>query len=241
MYRRIIYIYYWSMDFLRFKRPGHRPGANCSETDDDSVCRASEKTDLLKNAPVRLEMSQKWMDCVDNSFIHVTEFDAVKVGYGINQGRFRKSHVSKGAPRRQASRCSAQRSTDSPAWPTMSLFLTIFVLTFVTQLISWVGQSVLLERVRSNPPVDESTGTNAHSHPHSQAYGWYLWLTWSDLATRQRELKKDLLTKKAELLRLSAKDHFAKYMKLKRSVDKGLSDLEKLSACCGLLCFFFFT
>ena len=30
----------------------------------------------------------------------------------------------------------------------MSLFLTIFVLTFVTQLISWIGKSVLLERVR---------------------------------------------------------------------------------------------
>ncbi|KAF8329317.1 WRB/Get1 family [Amanita rubescens] len=89
----------------------------------------------------------------------------------------------------------------------MSLFLTIFVLTFMTQLISWVGQSVLLER----------------------AYEWYLWVTRSDLAKQQRELKKDLLTKKAELLRLSAKDHFAKYMKLKRSVDKGLTDLEKLN------------
>ncbi|KAF8730039.1 hypothetical protein AX14_005769 [Amanita brunnescens Koide BX004] len=89
----------------------------------------------------------------------------------------------------------------------MSLFLTIFVLTFVTQLISWIGKSVLLER----------------------AYEWYLWLTRSDLAKRQRELKTDLLTKKAELLRLSAKDHFAKYMKLKRSVDKGLVDLEKLN------------
>lgn len=56
------------------------------------------------------------------------------------------------------------------------------------------------------------------------------------MAKQQRELKKDLLTKKAELLRLSAKDHFAKYMKLKRSVDKGLTDLEKLSAYCGLPC-----
>lgn len=77
---------------------------------------------------------------------------------------------------------------------------------------------------------------NAYSQCHSQAYEWYLWITRSGLATRQRELKKDLLTKKAELLRLSAKDHFAKYMKLKRSVDKGLADLEKLSAYCGLPC-----
>ncbi|KAK2464324.1 hypothetical protein APHAL10511_003781 [Amanita phalloides] len=90
----------------------------------------------------------------------------------------------------------------------MSLFLTIFVLTFATQLISWVGHTVLQDR----------------------AYEWYLWLVRSDLAKRQRELKKDLLTKKGELLRMSAKDHFAKYMKLKRSVDKGLSDLEKLNS-----------
>lgn len=85
----------------------------------------------------------------------------------------------------------------------------------------------------------QSTSRQINQHlPHSQAYEWYLWLTRSDLATRHRELKKDLLTKKAELLRLSAKDHFAKYMKLKRSVDKGLSDLEKLSACCCLSFFY---
>jgi hypothetical protein len=187
---------------------------------------------------------RSYMYCVDNNFIHVTEFDAVEVGYhkpgsvwicGVCILRV-TSHVLERATTSGVTVLSAQRSTDSPAWPTMSLFLTIFVLTFVTQLISWVGQSVLLERVRFNPPVDESTSTNTHSHPHSQVYEWYLWLTRSDLATRHRELKKDLLTKKAELLRLSAKDHFAKYMKLKRSVDKGLSDLEKLSACCGLPC-----
>ncbi|KAF8625872.1 hypothetical protein AX15_005156 [Amanita polypyramis BW_CC] len=90
----------------------------------------------------------------------------------------------------------------------MSLFLTIFALAFIAQLISWIGQSVLQEWV----------------------YEWYLWLVKSDLAKRQRELKKDLLTKKAELLGMSAKDQFAKYMKLKRSVDKGLSDLEKLNS-----------
>jgi CHD5-like protein len=34
---------------------------------------------------------------------------------------------------------------------------------------------------------------------------------------------------KAELLQTSAQDQFAKWAKLRRGVDKGLSDLEKLS------------
>jgi tail-anchored protein insertion receptor len=46
---------------------------------------------------------------------------------------------------------------------------------------------------------------------------------------RQRDLKSELLSKKAELLQTSAQDHFAKWAKLRRSVDKGLADLEKLS------------
>lgn len=46
---------------------------------------------------------------------------------------------------------------------------------------------------------------------------------------RQRELKSELLSKKAELLQTSAQDQFAKWAKLRRSVDKGLADLEKLS------------
>lgn len=39
-----------------------------------------------------------------------------------------------------------------------------------------------------------------------------------------------MLQKKTELLKTSAQDQFAKWAKLRRSVDKGLADLEKLSA-----------
>ena len=52
---------------------------------------------------------------------------------------------------------------------------------------------------------------------------------------RQRQLKADILTKKAELLQTSAQDQFARWAKLRRSVDKGLAELEKLSCvefCC---------
>lgn len=47
---------------------------------------------------------------------------------------------------------------------------------------------------------------------------------------RQRQLKAELLITKKELLQTSAQDHFAKWAKLRRSVDKGLAELEKLSA-----------
>ena len=46
---------------------------------------------------------------------------------------------------------------------------------------------------------------------------------------RQRTLKSEILSTKSELLKTSAQDQFAKWAKLRRSVDKGLADLEKLS------------
>ncbi|KAF8893534.1 CHD5-like protein-domain-containing protein [Infundibulicybe gibba] len=89
----------------------------------------------------------------------------------------------------------------------MALILTIFALVFFTQLISWIGQSVLLE----------------------WAYALYLRVFNSSAAARQRTLKTEILSKKAELLKTSAQDQFAKWAKLRRSVDKGLADLEKLN------------
>ena len=46
---------------------------------------------------------------------------------------------------------------------------------------------------------------------------------------RLRKLKTDLLNTKTELLKTSAQDQFAKWAKLRRSVDKGLADLDALS------------
>jgi len=90
----------------------------------------------------------------------------------------------------------------------MSLLLTIFALVFVTQLVTWIGKSVLLDIV----------------------YDVYLRITRSPAAARQRALKNEILTTKSELLKTSAQDQFAKWAKLRRSVDKGLADLEKLNA-----------
>ena len=45
----------------------------------------------------------------------------------------------------------------------MSLIITIFVLVFVTQLISWIGQGVLLELVRLHDlELDLSNPTNRY-------------------------------------------------------------------------------
>ncbi|KIJ68119.1 hypothetical protein HYDPIDRAFT_173783 [Hydnomerulius pinastri MD-312] len=89
----------------------------------------------------------------------------------------------------------------------MSLILTIFALVFVTELISWIGHSVLLELV----------------------WGLYCRVFMSAGYARQRQLKAELLTTKKELMQTSAQDQFAKWAKLRRSVDKGLAELEKLN------------
>ncbi|KLO18337.1 hypothetical protein SCHPADRAFT_936206 [Schizopora paradoxa] len=89
----------------------------------------------------------------------------------------------------------------------MSIALTIFLLVFIGELIQWIGQSVLLEL----------------------AYVLYLRLFHSGSAKRQRALKTEILTAKAELMQTSAQDQFAAWAKLRRRVDKGLADLEKLN------------
>ncbi|RPD57596.1 hypothetical protein L226DRAFT_532101 [Lentinus tigrinus ALCF2SS1-7] len=90
----------------------------------------------------------------------------------------------------------------------MTLMAMLFALVFVTELISWIGQSVLLEFV----------------------YSLYLRIFYSGTVTKQRKLKSEILLNKKELLQTSAQDQFAKWAKLRRSVDKGLADLEKLNS-----------
>ncbi|KAH9961245.1 CHD5-like protein-domain-containing protein [Russula dissimulans] len=90
----------------------------------------------------------------------------------------------------------------------MSLILTIFSLVFITELVSWTGKSVLLH------------------------FAWtaYRRVFNRNTVKRQGVLKSEILSKKAELLQTSAQDQFAKWAKLRRSVDKGLADLEKINS-----------
>ncbi|KAF7793974.1 hypothetical protein EIP86_005098 [Pleurotus ostreatoroseus] len=89
----------------------------------------------------------------------------------------------------------------------MALLTTIFALVFLTELISWIGKSVLLEF----------------------AYALYLRIFYSAKLAKQKTLKSEILINKKELLQTSAQDQFAKWAKLRRGVDKGLSELEKLN------------
>jgi len=89
----------------------------------------------------------------------------------------------------------------------MSLAFSIFVLVFVAELVQWIGQTVLLE----------------------VAYALYLRIFCSGKAKQQRTLKSEILAAKAELMKTSAQDQFATWAKLRRKVDKGLADLEKLN------------
>ena len=57
----------------------------------------------------------------------------------------------------------------------------------------------------------------------------YLRFFHSKLITRQQELKTTTWSTKAQLMATSAQDQFAKWAKLKRSVDKGFQDLETTS------------
>ncbi|KIY47265.1 hypothetical protein FISHEDRAFT_59755 [Fistulina hepatica ATCC 64428] len=90
----------------------------------------------------------------------------------------------------------------------MSLILAIFILVLIAEVISWIGKSVLADFF----------------------FAIYLRVFHSSTSRKQHNLKADILAKKAELLKTSAQDQFAKWAKLRRSVDKGLADLEALNS-----------
>lgn len=68
-----------------------------------------------------------------------------------------------------------------------------------------------------------------HSPTPLQVYALHLRLFYSAKLAQQKKLKNEILVNKKELLQTSAQDQFAKWAKLRRSVDKGLAELEKLS------------
>ena len=125
----------------------------------------------------------------------------------------------------------------------MTLMAMLFALVFVTELISWIGQSVLLEFVRHHPPSayirrhqrSDDDGDCFRTRTHMQVYALYLRIFYSGTVAKQRKLKSEILLNKKELLQTSAQDQFAKWAKLRRSVDKGLADLEKLSEYCVIV------
>lgn len=104
--------------------------------------------------------------------------------------------------------------------------------------LSWSQYSSSLPSLRLSPGSEPRFFRNLFvnlsllfhtAHPFPQFCSSYLRLFHSKLIARQRELKTTTWSTKTQLMATSAQDHFAKWAKLKRSVDKGFQDLETTS------------
>jgi hypothetical protein len=124
----------------------------------------------------------------------------------------------------------------------MHLALLVLLLSLLTNVIEWVGKSVLIELVSlaaNVPPCpNHTTITITSTHlsqippktKYKQAFSTiYAPIFLRSLSTRQRKLKKQILEDKRQLVSTSSQDEFAKWAKLRRTLDKGLKDLEGLS------------
>ncbi|RSH81694.1 GET complex subunit get1 [Apiotrichum porosum] len=89
-----------------------------------------------------------------------------------------------------------------------NLAVIIFLVVLLTQVVAWIGKSVLQEA----------------------AFSAYSSIFLSKAHRDQSRLRKQVLEDKAELNRTSSQDEFAKWAKLRRKVDKGIADLEKTNA-----------
>ncbi|CAE6397696.1 unnamed protein product [Rhizoctonia solani] len=88
----------------------------------------------------------------------------------------------------------------------MSILSTIFILVLLTELVRWIGKSVLLELL----------------------YPVYTRVFLKSTVERQRTLRADVLAAKRDLLQTSSQDQFAKWAKLRRRVDRGLAELDTI-------------
>ncbi|PHZ12060.1 uncharacterized protein RHIMIDRAFT_283832 [Rhizopus microsporus ATCC 52813] len=90
----------------------------------------------------------------------------------------------------------------------MYLPITIFLLVLLTESILFLGFSYITEL----------------------AYDTFTKITKDAQVTKQKKLKTDILKLKTELSQTSSQDEFAKWAKLRRKLDKGMADLEKLNS-----------
>lgn len=88
-----------------------------------------------------------------------------------------------------------------------NLAVLIFLIVLLTQVVAWIGKSVLQEA----------------------AFSLYSSVFLGKAQRDQKRLRKQVLEDKAELGKTSSQDEFAKWAKIRRRVDKGLADLEKTS------------
>ncbi|KAF9919309.1 GET complex subunit get1 [Lobosporangium transversale] len=90
----------------------------------------------------------------------------------------------------------------------MQLAIGVLLVVLLTELINFVGKT----------------------HVTAMAYDVYLKFINKDKVTKQRQLKKEVLTLKNDLSRTSSQDEFAKWAKLRRKMDSKIAELEKLTS-----------
>ncbi|KAL9935323.1 hypothetical protein V8E36_005671 [Tilletia maclaganii] len=90
----------------------------------------------------------------------------------------------------------------------MHAALAILLATLAAEIVSWVGK----ERIVGS------------------LHFLFVQLFHSNVLAEQRKLKAEIYATKQELDKTSSQDEFAKWAKLRRKVDKGLQDLEKINA-----------
>ncbi|KAI8067474.1 CHD5-like protein-domain-containing protein [Gongronella butleri] len=78
--------------------------------------------------------------------------------------------------------------------------------------------------------LSESILLLGYSYVTSTAYDLFLRATNDPRAAKQQKLKRDLLKLKNDLASTSSQDEFAKWAKMRRRLDKGMADLEKLNS-----------
>ncbi|KAF9116244.1 GET complex subunit get1 [Mortierella sp. AM989] len=78
--------------------------------------------------------------------------------------------------------------------------------------------------------LTELIGLIGKAHFTAMAYDIYLKVVDKDTVTKQRRLKKEVLTLKNDLSRTSSQDEFAKWAKLRRKMDSKIAELEKLTS-----------
>ncbi|KAG0076094.1 GET complex subunit get1 [Linnemannia elongata] len=90
----------------------------------------------------------------------------------------------------------------------MQLAFGVLLVVLLTELINLIGKT----------------------HFTALGYDIYLKVVHKDRMTKQRALKKEVLTLKNELARTSSQDEFAKWAKLRRKMDSKIADLEKMTS-----------
>ncbi|CED84323.1 protein get1 [Phaffia rhodozyma] len=90
----------------------------------------------------------------------------------------------------------------------MELAFLLFALVLSTEILNWVGKSLLVDLL----------------------FSAYQFFAQGPLINQQRSLKKEVLTTKLELDRTSSQDEFSKWAKLRRKLDKSIAELEKCNS-----------